>query len=69
MQSYFLSILQGALLTVGVSLAALALAIGWARPAPWLLAFLLVLILFVVWLFAVSRFIRAHEWGEVEAHE
>jgi hypothetical protein len=28
-----------------------------------------VLILFVVWLFAVSRFLRADAWGEATAHE
>jgi hypothetical protein len=39
-------------------------AVGWARPAPWLLALLLVAILVVLWCFAVSRFLRADAWGE-----
>ena len=44
--------------------AAAALGVGWARPAPWLLALLLVAILAVLWLFAVSRFLRLDAWGE-----
>jgi hypothetical protein len=44
--------------------AAAALIVGWVRPAPWLLAFLLVAILSAVWFFAVSRFLRADAWGE-----
>lgn len=40
-----------------------ALVVGWARPAPWLLALLLVVILSVLWVFAVSRFLRADAWG------
>jgi low temperature requirement protein LtrA len=44
--------------------AATALIVGWIRPAPWLLALLLVAILSAVWLFAVSRFLRADAWGE-----
>jgi low temperature requirement protein LtrA len=44
--------------------AAAALLVGWLRPAPWLLALLLVAILSVVWGFAVSRFLRADAWGE-----
>jgi low temperature requirement protein LtrA len=44
--------------------AAAALVVGWLRPAPWLLALLLVAILSVVWFFAVSRFLRAEAWGE-----
>jgi low temperature requirement protein LtrA len=44
--------------------AAAALIVGWARPAPWLLALLLVAILSAVWFFAVSRFLRADAWGE-----
>jgi low temperature requirement protein LtrA len=43
--------------------AAAALLVGWARPAPWLLALLLVAILSVIWFFAVSRFLRADAWG------
>ena len=44
--------------------AAAALLVGWARPAPWLLALLLVAILAAVWSFAVSRFLRADAWGQ-----
>ena len=44
--------------------AAAALVVGWARPAPWLLALLLVVILSMIWCFAVSRFLRADAWGE-----
>ena len=44
--------------------AAVALIVGWLRPAPWLLALLLVAILSAVWSFAVSRFLRADAWGE-----
>jgi low temperature requirement protein LtrA len=40
-----------------------ALVVGWARPAPWLLAMLLVAILSMLWCFAVSRFLRADAWG------
>jgi low temperature requirement protein LtrA len=43
--------------------AAAALLVGWARPAPWLLALLLVAVLSGVWGFAVSRFLRADAWG------
>ena len=45
--------------------AAAALIVGWIRPAPWLLALLLVAILGAVWCFAVSRFLRADAWGEL----
>ena len=41
-----------------------ALVVGWMRPAPWLLAVLLVAILSAVWLFAVSRFLRADAWEQ-----
>jgi low temperature requirement protein LtrA len=44
--------------------AATALLVGWLRPAPWLLALLLVAILSGVWFFAVSRFLRVDAWGE-----
>jgi low temperature requirement protein LtrA len=44
--------------------AAAALLVGWLRPAPWLLALLLVAILSAVWLFAVSRLLRADAWGQ-----
>jgi hypothetical protein len=38
--------------------AAAALAIGWARPAPWLLAALLDLVLIAIWSFAFARTVR-----------
>jgi len=44
--------------------AAAALLVGWVRPAPWLLALLLVAVLSAVWFFAVSRFLRADAWGQ-----
>jgi low temperature requirement protein LtrA len=44
--------------------AAAALLVGWVRPAPWLLALLLVAILSAIWFFAVSRFLRADAWGQ-----
>ena len=44
-----------------------ALVVGWAHPAPWLLALLLVAILSVLWIFAVSRFLRADSWGEEQS--
>jgi low temperature requirement protein LtrA len=44
--------------------AAVALIVGGVRPAPWLLASLLVAILSGVWSFGVSRFLRADAWGE-----
>jgi low temperature requirement protein LtrA len=51
---------------LGVALAlaaAAALLVGWARPAPWLLASALVAILSVLWFFAVGRFLAADAWG------
>ncbi len=44
--------------------AVVALVVGWVRPAPWLLALLLVAILSTLWSFAVSRFMRADALGE-----
>ena len=44
-----------------------AVAVGWARPAPWLLALLLVAILSVIWFFAVTRFLREDAWGEEQS--
>jgi low temperature requirement protein LtrA len=41
-----------------------ALVIGWLHPAPWLLALLLVVLLGVVWAFAVLRFLSADAWGD-----
>jgi hypothetical protein len=37
----------------------MALVVG----APWLLALLLVVVLSVLWFFAITRFLRAHAWG------
>jgi low temperature requirement protein LtrA len=39
--------------------AATALAVGWVRPAPWLLAMLLIAILGALWLFTVARFVTS----------
>jgi low temperature requirement protein LtrA len=44
-----------------------ALVVGWVRPAPWLLALLLVLVLGVLWAFAVLRFLGADAWGDAPA--
>ena len=44
--------------------AAAAIVVGATRPAPWLLVLLLFAILTALWLFAVSRFLRADAWGE-----
>ena len=43
--------------------AVVSLAIGWARPAPWLLALLLVLVLGLVWAVAVRGFAVAGAWA------
>lgn len=42
--------------------AAAAMMLGWLRPAPWILALLLGLILLVLWFFAVLKFIRGGAW-------
>jgi low temperature requirement protein LtrA len=42
--------------------AAAALAVGWARPTPWLFALALVAILTVLWIYAASRFLRTDAW-------
>jgi low temperature requirement protein LtrA len=44
-----------------------ALVVGWVRPAPWLLALLLVTVLSVLWAFAVLRFLSANAWGDAPA--
>ncbi|MFI9824011.1 low temperature requirement protein A [Streptomyces sp. NPDC052013] len=41
-----------------VMAAVVALLAGWARPAPWLLALVLLLLLFVTWAFAFVRWLR-----------
>jgi low temperature requirement protein LtrA len=40
-----------------------SLVIGWARPAPWLLSLLLVLVLAAVWAVAVRGFVVAGAWS------
>jgi low temperature requirement protein LtrA len=44
-----------------------ALVAGWLRPAPWLLALLLIVDLSVLWAFAVLRFLSADAWGDAPA--
>jgi predicted RND superfamily exporter protein len=44
-----------------------ALVIGWVRPAPWLLALLLVVLLSVLWGLAVLRFLSADAWADALA--
>jgi low temperature requirement protein LtrA len=44
-----------------------ALVAGLVRPAPWLLALVLVSILSGLWFFAVSRFLRTDAWREKES--
>jgi hypothetical protein len=39
------------------------LIIGWARPTPWLLALLLVVVLSAVWTVIVRGFALAGVWG------
>jgi low temperature requirement protein LtrA len=51
----------GAVLATGAAIALLA---GWAAPAPWILAALMVAILTALWFFVVVRMIRAGVWGE-----
>jgi low temperature requirement protein LtrA len=41
-----------------------ALVVGWIDPAPWLLALLLVVVLSVLWSFAVLRFLSADAWRD-----
>ena len=44
--------------------AVVALVVGWLRPAPWLLALLLVADLSLLWAFAVLRFLSADAWDD-----
>ena len=44
--------------------AAAALVVAWLRPAPWLFALLLDVILSVLWVFAAYRLLGADAWGE-----
>ena len=48
-------------MVVGATAAVVA---GWARPAPWLLAVVLVAVLSALWLFAVSRLLLVDAWGD-----
>jgi low temperature requirement protein LtrA len=43
--------------------AAASVIIGWTRPAPWMLALLLVVVLLLVWAVAVRGFALAGAWG------
>ena len=43
--------------------AAASVIIGWTRPAPWLLALLLVLVLGLVWTVVMRGFALAGAWG------
>jgi low temperature requirement protein LtrA len=55
-------------LGIGLAVGAItALIIGWARPAPWLLAALLLAVLSVLWVFAVLRFLSVDAWGDIPA--
>ena len=40
-----------------------SLIVGWTRPAPWLLALLLVVVLGMVWAVVVRGFALAGAWG------
>jgi len=50
--------------TVMAAGAVAAAILGWARPAPWLLAMLLVVILSALWAVAVRGFLLVGAWGE-----
>jgi hypothetical protein len=41
----------------------MALVVGVFHPAPWLLALLLVVVLSLLWFFAITCFRRAHAWA------
>jgi len=59
--------LAGVYRPLGVGLiagAAAAIVVGWLHPTPWLLALSLVVVLSVLWFFAVSRFLGADAWGD-----
>jgi low temperature requirement protein LtrA len=47
-----------------IAAAAACVVVGWARPAPWLLGLLLVVILSALWAFAVRAFLLAGAWDE-----
>jgi hypothetical protein len=52
-------------LTAVMAIGALTAAgVGWARPAPWLLAALLVVILSTLWAVAVRGFLLAGAWDK-----
>ena len=42
----------------------MAVGVGWLRPAPRLLALLLVAVLSAIWIFALSRFLGAGAWED-----
>jgi hypothetical protein len=44
-----------------------ALLIGWIRPAPLLLAVLLIAVQSMLWALAVLRFLSADAWGDAPA--
>ena len=46
-----------------------ALAIGWARPVPWLLATMLDLVLIAIWAFAFARSLRTPKAGPEPGYE
>ncbi len=63
------SVLAAAFRPLWVAMAAgavVSLFIGWARPAPWLLALLLVAVLLLVWAVAVRGFVLAGVWDTEE---
>ena len=62
-----LAVVYRPLRTAMAGAAVAALAVGWLRPAPWLLALLLFGILSMLWIFAVGRFLRADAWGSRES--
>jgi len=47
--------------------AVLSLFVGWVRPAPWLLAVVLVVVLGLIWAIAVRGFVLAGAWAAEEA--
>ena len=53
-------------LSRGMVVAAVAaLAVGWWRPVPWLLALLMVMILSAVWWLAVDRWLRLDDLDDI----
>ncbi len=56
-----LSDVYGALVVAAPAAAAIAVAIAWTRPAPWLLALALSVLLSALWFFALDRYLRSDE--------